>query len=291
METASRDRWLVRALCTLAAASGLIVVGIIGFLVAESAPALSTVGIGRFLTDESWHPAADAESGTFNLSPMLLGTLLTSAGAIALAAPLGVLSAAFTRFYAPRRLARWYRRMIALMAGVPSVVYGLWGLVVLVPLIARVEPPGSSLLAGVVILTLMILPTIALLADAAFAAVPTEYLHGAAALGLSRAATTFRVAVPAARSALVTAVILASARAVGETMAVLMVCGNVVRVPTSLFDPVRTLTAAIALEMDYARGDHRAALFVCGLVLLAMVVALIAAAELIDRRRFPDAKR
>jgi phosphate transport system permease protein len=277
------DRGLLWTLRGLAAVSGLIVLGIVGFLVAESALALSTVGVGRFLTDESWHPAAEADAGTFNLSPILLGTLITSVGAIALAAPLGVLSAAFARFYAPPRLARGYRGMVALMAGVPSVVYGLWGLVVLVPLIARVEPPGSSLLAGLVILTLMILPTVALLADAAFAAVPTEYLHGAAALGLSRAATTFCVAVPAARSALATAVILAAARAVGETMAVLMVCGNVVRVPSSPFDPVRTLTATIALEMGYARGDHRSALFVCGLVLLAMVVALIAAAEVIGR--------
>jgi phosphate transport system permease protein len=279
----SRDLLLVAVLRSLAVVSGLIVVLIAVFLVRESRPALSHIGFVRFLADESWHPAAEGAVGTFNLLPIVLGTLLTSAGAIALATPLGILSAAFVQFHASPRVARWYRRMVELMAGVPSVVYGLWGLVVLVPLVARVHPPGQSLLTAVVILTMMILPTVALLSHAAFAALPPGLLLGSAALGMSRTTTTFFVMVPAARSGLVTAVLLGLVRAVGETMAVLMVCGNVVRVPRGPFDPVRTITATIALEMGYAVGDHRSALFLCGLVLLLFVAGLVAVAEIVSR--------
>jgi phosphate transport system permease protein len=210
---------------------------------------------------------------------------LSATGALVLAGGLGILSAVWLHFYAPSWLARSFRGLIDLMAGVPSVVYGLWGLEVLVPLIARISPPGPSLLAGIVILTMMIVPTVVLLADAALMAVPRDSLAAAAALGLSRETTAFRVAVPAARSGLGTALLLGLARALGETMAVVMVCGNVVRLPASVFDPVRTLTATIALEMGYARGDHRSALFVCGLVLLGTVAGIIALAEFISRRR------
>lgn len=285
MSPSSKDRLLTTLLQALAAVVGLIVLLIFVFLVKESTPALTQVGLGRFFADESWHPAADATQGSFNLLPILGGTLLTSAGAILLAAPLGLFSALFCQLYAPPALGWLYRRMIELMAGVPSVVYGLWGLVVLVPWIGALQPPGPSLLAGMVILTLMILPTVALLSDAALASVPREYVQGATALGLSRSTTACQILLPAARSGLITAVILAVVRAIGETMAVLMVCGNVVRMPASLFDPVRTLTATIALEMGYARDDHRAALFACGLVLLVAVALLVIVAELFSRKK------
>ncbi len=274
--------WVLRG---CGAASAAVVVLIAAFLVTESIPGLRAVGLGRFFRDPSWHPAAAAAEGTFNLAPMVWGTLLSTAGAVLLAAPLGLLSAVFCRFYAPPALARPYRRLIELLAGIPSVVYGFWGLVVLVPLVARVRPPGASLLTGVLILALMVLPTVALTADAALESVPRRYLRGAAALGLGRWATLAGVALPAARSGVATGVILAAGRALGETMAVLMVCGNVVQVPASVFDPVRTLTANIALEMAYALGDHRSALFVSGLLLLALVSALVLAAEAVDRRR------
>jgi phosphate transport system permease protein len=216
---------------------------------------------------------------------MLWGTLFAMTGAVLVATPLGILSAVFCHYYAPRPVARWYRRLIELLAGIPSVVYGFWGLVNLVPLIARLHPPGPSLLAGILILTIMILPTIALMADAALANVPQQLLRGAAALGLPRWATIRGVVFPAAKSGLFTGVILETGRAVGETMAVLMVCGNVVRTPHSLFDPIRTLTANIALEMAFAEGDHRAALFVSGLILMGLIVALAAAAEVIGKER------
>ncbi|MCZ7647072.1 MAG: phosphate ABC transporter permease subunit PstC [Planctomycetota bacterium] len=285
MSPSSKDRLLVWVLRACAGLSGAIVLLIAVFLVLESLPALRNVGFARFFSDPSWHPARYAADGAYNLAPMLAGTLLAMAGAVALATPLGFCAALFCHFYAPPGLARACRRLIELLAGIPSVVYGFWGLVTLVPLLNKVQPPGASLLAGILILALMILPTIALMADGALANVPAEYLRGAAALGLSRSATIVGVVFPAAKSGLFTGVILETGRAAGETMALLMVCGNVVQVPKSLFDPMRTLTANIALEMGYALGDHRSALFVSGLVLLALIVALAAAAEWLSKGR------
>lgn len=275
MSRSDPDGAVVFVLRGCALVAGLVVLLIAGFLLIEALPAFRQVGVVRFFTDPHWHPT----EGTFNLAPMLVGTLAVTLGAVLLATPVALLSAIFVHFYAPAALAVWYRRLVTLLAGVPSVVYGFWGLVNVVPWIAWLRPPGPSLLAGILILALMILPTIAMLADAALAAVPRAYLQGAAALGLSRWATVRGVALPAARSGLVVAVLLGTGRAMGETMAVLMVCGNVVRMPASLFDPVRTLTANIALEMGYAFGTHRAALFVSGLVLLLLVVLITVLVE------------
>ena len=275
------DRLLLWLLRGVAAIAGAIVLLIVAFLVMEAVPVLRHVGVARFFTDPSWHPA----EGFYNLTPMLWGTLFAMVGSVLIATPLGILSAVFCHYYAPPAIARPYRQLIELLAGIPSVVYGFWGLVVLVPLIGAIHPPGPSLLAGIVILTIMILPTIALMADAGLANVPQHYLRGAAALGLPRWATIRGVVFPAAKSGLFTGVILETGRAIGETMAILMVCGNVVQTPHSLFDPMRTLTANIALEMAYALGDHRAALFVSGLVLMAMIAALVSAADWISRGR------
>ena len=164
---------------------------------------------------------------------------------------------------------------VQLLAGIPSVVYGFWGLVTLVPLVRELAPPGPSLFAGVLVLALMIVPTITLLSLAALERVPENLFQGAAALRLSRWATLRAVVLPSARAGLSTAVLLGTLRAVGETMAVLMVCGNVARTPTSVFDPVRTLTANIALELGYATSEHRSVLFVSGLALMLMVAALV----------------
>ena len=261
--------------------AGAIVLLIVAFLIMEALPVLQHVGAARFFTDPSWHPA----EGFYNLTPMLWGTLFAMVGSVLIATPLGILSAVFCHYYAPPVIARPYRRLIELLAGIPSVVYGFWGLVVLVPLIGAIRPPGPSLLAGIVILTIMILPTIALRADASLTNVPQQYVRGAAALGLSRWATIRGVVLPATKSGLFTGVILGPGRAIGETMAILMVCGNVVQTPDSLFSPIRTLTANIALEMAYALGDHRAALFVSALVLMAMIASLVAAADWISHGR------
>ncbi|MBD2450003.1 phosphate ABC transporter permease subunit PstC [Nostoc sp. FACHB-152] len=273
------DGWLVWILRFLAIIAGAIALLIVGFLILESLPVIKDVGIKHFFTDSSWNPTA----GLYNLVPMLWGTLLVVFSSVLIATPIGILSALFCQFYAPSLLASLYRRLIELLAGIPSVVYGFWGLVVLVPLIAKNHPPGQSLLAGIAILTIMIMPTAALVADASLAKVPASYLQGAAALGLSRWATIRQIVFPAAKSGLFTGIILETGRAIGETMAVLMVCGNVVQTPKGIFDPIRTLTANIALEMAYATGDHRSALFVSGLVLMGLIVLLVAVAEVISQ--------
>jgi len=264
------DATLARVTGSIALAVAVLLGLVLMLLVKESWPVLVGGGWSRFFVGEGWFPA----SGQFNLLGMLWATLAASAGALLIAVPLGVLSAVFSRFYSPGWLVMPLRRIMVLLAGIPSVVYGLWGLTVLVPLIANWEPPGASLFSAILILALMVLPTVALTSEAALAAVSVANLQGAAALGLSRKGIVLGVALPAARIGIMTGVLLAAMRALGETMAVLMVAGNVVQTPTSLFDPVRVLTANIALEMPYAIGDHRAALFASGLLLMLIVTLL-----------------
>lgn len=244
---------------------------VVAFVFVESLPVINADVSGFFDTSKAWFPL----EGQRGLMPMVAGSLLCTLGAIALALPLGMASALFSQYYGHSGLVRPYRWLLGLLAGIPSVVYGFWGLTVLVPLIGRYQPPGASLLAGILILTLMILPTVALTAEAAFKAVPASYLQGAHALGMRKAAIAFKVLFPAARQGLIAGTVLAITRALGETMAVLMVTGNVVEMPGSVFDPVRTLTANIALEMAYATGEHRASLFFSGLVLTLLIVFMV----------------
>lgn len=264
------DTWLCWSLRVSALIAALIMMLILLFLVLESWPALRHITPARFFTDEAWHPLEDS----YNLLPMVTGTLYASSGALLLAVPMGIASALFMVFYASPPIAKLYQRLIELLAGIPSVVFGFWGLMTLVPLINQWHPPGASLLTAILILTLMILPTLALTSYAALTAVPNEYLQAATALGMSRWGMIYGVVLPAARKGIVAGIILAAGRAVGETMAVLMVAGNVVQHADSLFAPIRTLTANIALEMAYAMGDHRAVLFVSGLLLLLLVIVL-----------------
>ncbi|HNO75480.1 MAG TPA: phosphate ABC transporter permease subunit PstC [Nitrosomonas mobilis] len=262
---------LLRGILSMGAViSALVMLLIVIFLILESWSLLGRISPARFFTDTSWHPL----EGAYHLMPMLAGTLYASAGALLLAIPLGIASALFIVYYASPRLAKWYKRLVELLAGIPSVVFGFWGLTTLVPLINQIHPPGASLLAAILILALMILPTITLTAYSALMAVPDEFLRNATALGLSRWGMIRGVAFPAARTGIVAGIILATGRAIGETMAVLMVAGNVVQYPDGLFDPIRTLASNIALEMAYAMGDHRAVLFVSGLLLMLMVMML-----------------
>ncbi len=274
------DRWLTGTTRAAAIAAGSLFVLVASFIAVEAGGAFLDPGIGRFLRDTRWLPTA----GEYGVWPLLIGSGLIAGGAVAVGAPLGIATALFGRFYAPPRL-RWiHRRLVELLAGIPSVVYGLWGLVVLVPLVARWGGSGQGLLTATAVLALMILPTVALTADAALAAVPERHLEGAAALGLGRWAIARRVALPGARFGIATGVVLATGRAVGETMAVLMVAGNVVQVPKSLLDPVRTLTANIALEMSYATTGHRAALFATGLLLMGVVAMLLGLLAWVGKR-------
>ncbi len=271
-------RWVARASSVLSAA---VILLIFLFLLQEAAPALANIGISRFFTDTSWHPL----SAQFNLVPMLMGTVLTTLGAVVIATPLGLAAAIYCVYFAPRGLATWYRRLIELMAGIPSVVFGLWGLVKLAPFIGQLGGSGQNLLTAMIVLSLMILPTVMLTTCSSMAAVPPELLRGGAALGLNRWSVVRRIVLPAARGGIGVGILLATARAVGETMAVLMVAGNVVEIPTSLLDPVRTLTANIALEMGYATTAHRSILFASGLLLMGLVACVALVAEV--RKRSP----
>jgi phosphate transport system permease protein len=255
--------------------ASVIVCAVVVVVLREAMPAIRAVGLYRFVTDPSWHPAHDA----FNLAPMIVGTFLVAGGAVMLGTVLSLASAVFCCFYAPGWIAAIYTGVMELIAGIPSVVLGLWGLTVLVPLIAAVQAPGASTLAAILVLTLMVLPTITLLAIVALRSVPPILLLGAQALGMSRWSMITRIAIPAARRGLISGVVLGASRALGETMAVLMVAGNIVQVPHSLFEPVRTLAANIVLEIPYAEGIHRSSLFVSGAFLIVIIFGMLFVAE------------
>lgn len=274
MSRSRSDRILRTCLGFLAFLSGSVVLLIAVFLVAGAMPALRDGVLPRLFLDEHWQPGSERDP-QYALLPMLAASILVTALSILIAAPLGIAGAVFHQFYLPHRLAVWNERALELLAGVPSVVFGLWGLTVLLPMINRLHPPGQSLLAAGIVLALMILPTVALTSQSALRAVPQTQHLAAAGLGLGRVATVWHIALPAARRGILGGVLLAIARAVGETMAVVMVCGNIAKFPQSIFDPVRPVTATIALEMGYATSSHKALLFTAGLVLVLLTAALV----------------
>lgn len=277
---ALRDLVFWWSMASLALAGTLIIALIAAFLINEAAPLLGKGGFLRFVTDPGWWP----RDGAFNMLPMVLASLCLAAGALALAAPFGIAFAITTSLRDPPVVGPLLRGLVEASAAVPTVIHGLWGLTTLVPLIGRIAAPGASLLAGIVVLAIMVFPTITLLVQATLRAVPAEFAQAARALGVSRSQTILHVVLPAARRGILSALVLGVTRAIGETMVVLMVCGNIVQVPASLFEPVRALTANIALEMPFAMGDHRASLFVAGLLLLLVVACMVAVAEWIRAR-------
>ncbi|MDF1588545.1 MAG: phosphate ABC transporter permease subunit PstC [Gammaproteobacteria bacterium] len=244
---------------------------IIAVIIIGAWPALSSHDSIAFITDKSWYPL----EGQFGMLSMLLASVLVMIIAILLAAPIGIMCAIFIAYIAPARIQKGYRFAIALLAGMPSVVLGLWGLTVLVPLINKWSPPGQSLLLAGIVLCIMILPTVTLTSLAAFKSLPETLQHATSALGIRQHVQIVNVLIPAASAAIISGVLLAMARALGETMVVLMVAGNVVQFPTGLLEPVRTLTANIALEMAYATDLHRASLFVSGLILTVLVLVMM----------------
>jgi phosphate transport system permease protein len=255
---------------------------IIGYvIVTGSLPILAAVPLQRFVFDTGWHPTM----GSYGLAPMLAGSALAALGAICVALPLAIAIAAALHFFIPLGIAALARGFLFIVAATPTVIFGLWGLTEVVPFVGRLAPPGTSLLAGIVLLTLMILPTTALLIDAALAKVPRALIHGAHALGASPRLTCFGMALPTVRAAVVSAGLLGLGRALGETMVVLMVTGNRPELPGSLLDPVRTLTANVALEMGYAQPLHASALFLSILLLFLSAGALALAVHLIERRQ------
>jgi len=234
-------------------------------------PALTRVPVSEWLLSAHWSPSG----GDFGLASMLAASLLTSAGALLIAGPAGVVLGAWMHLAAPGWLRGGLRTLQGLMAGIPSVVYGLWGLITLVPLVNTVAPPGAVMLTAILVLALMILPLSVLVTDAALSQIPDQALQSARALALSRWGSFRSVLWPRARAAIVSGIVLQFGRALGETMAVLMVAGNVIRWPDSLTAPVRTITANIALEMGYASGLHLEVLYLSGLLLLVAVALMM----------------
>ncbi len=240
-------------------------------------------GLGHFLLGRTWAPL----EGQFGILPFIIGSFWVTLGALVLGVPLGVACAVYIAQFAPRRWALVLKPAIELLAGIPSVVYGFLGVMWLAPLVREyLGGPGLSILSASCVLAIMILPTIVGISIDALQAVPKSFREGSLALGATDWQTTSRVLLPAARSGILAGVILGMGRAVGETMAVIMISGNATQIPGSPLDSVRTLTANIAIEMGYAVGDHRRALFATGVVLFFFIMLLNTLALKVSKRRF-----
>lgn len=244
---------------------------ILGYIVYAGFPAIIEVGLQDFLGGVEWRPTR----GLFGILPMIVGSLVATAGAIVLGVPIGILTAVFLAEVAPKWLANIVRPAVELLAGIPSVIYGFFGLLVFVPMLHSIfRNGGDSILAAIIILAIMILPTVITITETSLRAVPRAYKEGALALGASHMQTIFQVLIPAARSGILSGVVLGIGRAIGETMAVILVMGNSIRMPSSILDRGRTLTANIALEMAYASGLHQRMLFATGVILLIFIMVL-----------------
>ena len=261
------------AVIACSAFAGLLLIAV--FILKEGLPFMLHVGLPNFLGASEWQP----DEGRFGIFPMIVASLWVTLGAMAIGAPLGVAGAIFLCEFVPRPVMRAVKPAIELLAGIPSVVFGFLGVMVLAPLIrGHLGGPGLSLLAAVIILGIMVLPTVTSISIDAIIAVPNAFREGALALGATRWQAVHMVILKAARSGIIASIILAMGRAVGETMAVIMVAGNTVRVPHSALDPVCTLTAKIAMEMASATGLHRQSLFAIGVVLFVVIMILNALA-------------
>lgn len=254
------------------AITAILVIALIAvFVVMSGWPILQKVGFIEFIFGRTWDPT----SGVYGIFSMVVGSILVTLGALVIGVPFGIAGAIFLAEIAPARVAAWIRPAIELLAGIPSVVYGFYGLVVIVPLLRQhIGGSGFSILAGSIILAIMILPTILNISETSLRAVPNDFKEGSFALGANHWQTIKWICLPVARSGIVAGVVLGMARAIGETMAVIMVTGNVTRVPSSLFDPVRTLTGNVVIEMGYASGEHQQALFATGVILFIFIMLL-----------------
>ncbi len=259
----------------------LAVVLICAFLLANGIPGMVRIGVFDFLTGTRWKPG----NNLYGIMPMILGSLYVTAGALLVGVPAGILTALFMSRFASRRMLKFMKPAVSLLAGIPSVVFGFFGLVVIVPLIRELfGGSGSSLLAACVLLGMMILPTIITVSESALNAVPQSYYEGALALGATHERAVFRVVLPAAKSGVAASVILGIGRAIGEAMAVMMVAGNRPAIPDSLVKGVRTLTSNIVMEMGYAADLHREALIATAVVLFVFILSINLLLSILKRR-------
>jgi phosphate transport system permease protein len=272
-----------QSLFFIIALSSLSVLALITvFIFIEGTPLIAKVGFFNFVFGMKWAPSL----GQFGIFPMIIGTVLVTLGAIILGVPVALCCSIFLAEFAPKKIGDVVRPAIQLLAGIPSVVYGFWGLIFIVPAIRNyLGGPGLSILAGSIILAIMILPTIISISEVSLLALPPLLKEGAFALGATHWQTIRSVLLPAAKSGIIASIILGIGRAVGETMAVIMVLGNAVALPKSILDPARTLTTNIGIEMGYASGDHQRALFATGIVLLVIIMILNSIAQYAIRRK------
>jgi phosphate transport system permease protein len=274
---------IIERIFLLIALSSISILALIAFFIFEQGvPLIWKIGPGAFILGERWVPS----QGSFGILPMIVGSFWVTIGALVLGIPLGLACAIFLCEWVSPAAGMILRPTIQLLAAIPSVIYGFWGLIVLVPLVRNyLGGPGLSILSGSLILGFMILPTIISISEDSLRALPPSYKAGALALGATHWQTIWRVLIPAARSGIVASIILGMGRAIGETMAMIMILGNAVKMPTSFLDSARTLTTNIGIEMGYASGDHRQALFATGVVLFFIIMILNSLAIFLSRRR------
>ena len=276
------------AACTSVLAVALICV----FLFINGVPAMKEIGFVKFLTGTVWRPNNDI----YGIFPMIMGSIYVTAGAILIGVPIGILKSVFMAKYCPKQIYPVLKGATELLAGIPSVIYGFFGLVVMVPAIREFGKTlrqagilhkggdGNSILTASLLLGMMILPTIIGVTESNIRAVPSQYYEGSLALGATHEQSIFKVVLPAAKSGVIAGVVLGIGRAIGETMAVIMIAGNQARLPESIFEGVRTMTANIVLEMGYASGLHREALIATGVVLFVFILIINFSVALLNRR-------
>lgn len=268
--------FLISALASIFAVAMICI-----FLFANGVPAIGEIGIFKFLAGKTWKPGNDI----YGILPMIMGSIYVTAGAIIVGVPIGILTAVFMSRFCPKTLYKVMKPAIDLLAGIPSVVYGFFGLVVIVPIMSDLfGGSGKSIATASILLGIMILPTIIGVAESAINAVPDSYYEGALALGASHERSVFFATLPAAKSGILAGVVLGIGRAIGETMAVIMVAGNQARMPKGIFQGVRTLTANIVLEMGYATDLHREALIATAVVLFVFILIINLSFSLLKRR-------
>lgn len=263
---------IMRLVFLLAACASIALVAMICvFLFGNGLPTIGKIGVTEFFLGETWRPNNDL----YGILPMILGSAYVTLGAIVVGVPIGILTAVFMARFCQDSIYRFLKPAVELLAGIPSVVYGFFGLVVMVPFIRdNIGGTGSSMLTASLLLAMMILPTLISVAEAALRAVPNSYYEGALALGAGHVRSVFFTIVPAAKSGIMAAIILGLGRAVGETMAVIMVAGNQARMPQGLLEGVRTMTTNIVIEMGYAADMHRDALIATAVVLFIFILII-----------------
>ena len=255
------------------------------FLFANGIPAIKEIGVFDFILGKTWKPGNDL----YGIFPMILGSIYVTAGAILIGVPVGVLMAVFMARFCPKKVYKILKPAVDLLAGIPSIIYGFFGMVVLVPAIRSIFSDtfggnGSSILTASILLGVMILPTIIGVSESAIKAVPDSYYEGSLALGATHEVSVFRATLPAAKSGILAGIVLGVGRAIGETMAVIMVAGNQARMPAGIFKGIRTMTANIVIEMGYATDLHREALIATGVVLFIFILIINLSFSILKRR-------